>query len=163
MRAIIAVAGLTIIGVSACAPRPAVAPAAPAAPLPVAGQDWHFHTDADTAMLAYGSNEPSDEIRIKFDCRAGSGRTTILQPAGRAASEIRLEAGGAAGSWRASTEDSNYEGEVLLLAEAPVNAPVFSRFRELGWLTLDDGGERVGLAAHPGSADQIEHYFKRCE
>jgi hypothetical protein len=53
MRAIFAVTGLGLLGLAACAPRPAVAPAAPAAPLPVAGQDWHFHLDGDSAMLAY--------------------------------------------------------------------------------------------------------------
>jgi hypothetical protein len=44
-----------------------------------------------------------------------------------------------------------------------VNAPVFTRFRALGWLTLDSGGERVGLAAQAVSVGEIERYFKRCE
>ncbi|MFN5618551.1 MAG: hypothetical protein ACK47T_08225, partial [Brevundimonas sp.] len=50
-----------------------------------------------------------------------------------------------------------------LIVEAPVNAPVFTRFRALGWLTLDSGGERVGLAAQAVSVGEIERYFKRCE
>ena len=162
MRAIFAITGLALIGLAACAPRPAVAPASLAAPLPLAGEDWHFHADGDSAMLAFGV-ETSDALRIKFDCQAGSGRTSLLQPAARPANEIRLESGGVTGSWRATTEPSNLDNEVLLLAEAPVTAPVFTRFRELGWLTLDDGGERVGLAARSGSAEQIERYFKRCE
>lgn len=162
MRAIFAVTGLGLLGLAACAPRPAVAPAAPAAPLPVAGQDWHFHLDGDSAMLAYGV-EASDELRLRFDCQAGSGRTTLLQPAAQAATEIRLESGGVTGRWRATSEPSHLDDEFLLLAEAPVNAPVFTRFRALGWLTLDSGGERVGLAAQTVSVGEIERYFKRCE
>lgn len=162
MRAIFVVTGLALMGLAACAPRPAVAPASPAAPLPVAGQDWHFHDDGETAMLAYGI-EASDELRLRLDCRTGSGRTELMQPAARTATEIRLESGGARGSWRATAEPSNIEGEVLLMAEAPVTAPVFERFRALGWLAIDDDGERRGLAAHPGSVDRIERYFKLCE
>jgi len=162
MRVIIAVAGLAIVGVSACAPRPAVVPASPSPPLPVAGRDWFVHADGESAMLAYGV-EASDELSLRFDCRPGSGRTDILQPAARTAAEIRLESGGVAGAWRASAEPGNIEDEVLLLAEAPVTAPVFAQFRNLGWLAIDYGGERRGLAAQPGSADRVERYFKLCE
>lgn len=162
MRAIFAITGLALIGLAACAPRPGVAPASLAAPLPLAGEDWHFHADGDSAMLAFGV-ETSDALRIKFDCQAGSGRTTLLQPAARPAREIRLESGGVTGSWPATAEPGNLDDEVLLLAEAPVNAPVLNRFRELGWLALEDGEQRVGLAAHAASIGEIERYFKRCE
>jgi hypothetical protein len=156
---------ITVLGVSlaaaACAPRPAPAPATPA-PLPVAGRDWHFHADGDTAMLAYGV-EASDELNIRFDCQAGSGRTDILQPAARAAAEIRLESGGETERLRARAEPSDLDDSVLLLAEAPVSAPVFTRFRQLGWLAIDDDGTRRALAAHPDSDARVERYFKVCE
>jgi hypothetical protein len=51
---------------------------------------------------------------------------------------------------------------VLLTAEAAAGAPVFQRFRRLGWMALWQDGEREAYAPHPESEPNIERFFAFC-
>lgn len=132
------------------------------APAPVAGHDWFYHRDGDGARLVYGLGE-SDDLRLGLDCSQGSGRLTLSALGGPdARPEIHVEAGGEAQRFAAQSEPSELHEGVLLTAEAAANAPVFQRFRRVGWLALWSDGERQAYAPHPESAPNIERFFAFC-
>lgn len=165
--ALLALAGLTL-GAAACAtvePPPAPpepVPAAGAAPLPTEGHDWLLSTDDDTARLAYGVPE-SDDLKLGFDCRRGSGRLEIVALAEKGAkAEISLESGGESERFPARSEPSQLNDGVILIADASSAEPVFQRFRRVGWIALWRNGERDAYAPHPGSLPRIEDFFAFC-
>ncbi len=161
---ILAVAVLALTA-SACA---TAAPDAPApvvssgSPAPVDGYDWFFHADEDAARLAYGLAE-SDDLRLGLDCTRASGRLNLSGVASDATKpEFYIESGGETERFPAQAEPSQLNDGFFLSAEAPANAPVFQRFRRVGWLALWQDGTRQAYAPHPASAPNIERFFAFC-
>lgn len=157
---------LTVLAItaSACATTPSEAPgtASSGSPVPVEGYDWFFHSDETGARLAYGLAE-SDDLRLGLDCDRGSGRLTLNANASTDAKpEFHIESGGETERFPARAEPSQLHDGVFLSGEAPADAPVFRRFRQVGWLALWQDGKREAYAPHPGSAPNIERFFAFC-
>jgi hypothetical protein len=130
--------------------------------VPVADHDWFYHRDGDDARLVYGLAE-SDDLRLGLDCRQGSGRLALSAVGSpEAKPEINIEAGGETGRFPAQSEPSQLHDGVFLTAEVAADAPVFQRFRRVGWLALWQDGERQAYAPHPESAPNIERFFAFC-
>lgn len=149
---------------SACAIAPLDAPptASSGSPVPVEDHDWFFHAEEDTARLAYGLAE-SDDLRLGLDCIRSSGRLSLTGMAPDAAKpEFHIESGGETARFPAEAEPSQVSDGVFLSAEAPADAPVFQRFRRVGWLALWQDGVRQAYAPHPESAPNIERFFAFC-
>ena len=165
-RALIVLTGLAL-GAAACATVESPVESAPVvvssgAPAPVANHDWFYHRDGEEARLVYGLAE-SDDLRLGLDCRQGSGRLALSAVGGPDAKpEIHVEAGGETERFAAQSEPSELHEGVFLTAEAATNAPVFQRFRRVGWLALWQDGERQAYAPHPGSTPNIERFFAFC-
>lgn len=168
MRAsvVILLTGLTL-GAAACATVDSAAPSAPApdasvAPAPISGYDWFFHQDEAEARLVYGLAE-SDDMRLALDCARASGKLVLSalgEPGARP--EIHVESGGETRRFPARSEPSQLHEGVFLTADAVADAPVFHRFRRLGWMALWRDGAREAYAPHPGSAANIERFFAFC-
>ena len=165
-RALIVLTGLAL-GAAACATVESPVESAPVvvssgSPAPVANHDWFYHRDGEEARLVYGLAE-SDDLRLGLDCRQGSGRLALSAVGGPDAKpEIHVEAGGETERFAAQSEPSELHEGVFLTAEAATNAPVFQRFRRVGWLALWQDGERQAYAPHPGSTPNIERFFAFC-
>lgn len=166
--AVLMVLGGLALGATACAtagPPAAATPSpspAPAAPLPIADHDWFYHRDGEEARLVYGLAE-SDDLRLGFDCSGGSGKLMLSAiGAPDAKPEIHVEAGGETERFPAHAEPSELNEGLFLTAEAEADAPVFRRFRQIGWLALWRDGEREAYAPHPDSVSNIERFFVFC-
>ncbi len=156
-----------VLGASACATVETPVGSVPAvlatgAPAPIADHDWFYYRDGREARLVYGLAE-SDDLRLGLDCSQGSGRL-LLSVVGRpdAKPEIHVEAGGATERFAAQSEPSQLHDGVFLTAEAAADAPVFERFRRIGWIALWLDGERQAYAPHPESTPNIERFFSFC-
>lgn len=164
IHSLLALAVLSLTA-SACATAPSDGPPALASsrsPVPVEDHDWFFHTDEDTARLAYGPAR-SHDLRLGLDCIRSSGRLSLTGTARDGARpEFHIESGGETGRFPAEAEPSQVNDGVLLSAEAPADAPVFQRFRRLGWLAVWQDGARQSYAPHPASAPNIERFFAFC-
>ena len=168
MRApvLIVLTGLAL-GAAACSTvqspeEPAPAVVSSGSPAPVAGHDWFYHRDGSEARLVYGLAE-SDDLRLGLDCTEASGRLVLNAMGGPDAKpEILIEAGGETGRFPAESEPSQLHEGVFLTAAADADAPVFQRFRRVGWLALWLDGERQAYAPHPESAPNIERFFAFC-
>lgn len=164
--ALIILAGLTL-GAAACATvetptEPAPGVESSGAPVPVADHDWFYHRDGSEARLVYGLAE-SDDLRLGLDCSQGSGRLALSAVGGPDAKpEISIEAGGETERFAARSEPSELNDGVFLTADADADAPVFQRFRRVGWLALWLDGERQAYAPQPESAPNIERFFAFC-
>ncbi|WIY68685.1 hypothetical protein KB221_11400 [Aquidulcibacter paucihalophilus] len=164
--ALIILAGLAL-GAAACATVETPTEAAPGvessgAPVPVADHDWFYHRDGSEARLVYGLAE-SDDLRLGLDCSQGSGRLALSAVGGPDAKpEIYIEAGGETARFPALSEPSQLNDGVFLTADADADAPVFQRFRRVGWLALWLDGERQAYAPQPESAPNIERFFAFC-
>lgn len=165
-RVLIILTGLTL-GAAACATvempaEPAPGVASLGAPAPVADHDWFYHRDGSEARLVYGLAE-SDDLRLGLDCSQGTGRLALSAVGGPDAKpEIYIEAGGETERFPAQSEPSELNDGVFLTAEADADAPVFQRFRRVGWLALWLDGERQAYAPQPESAPNIERFFAFC-
>lgn len=161
-QALFVLSGLAL-SAAACATVEPPPPAPPAsAPAPVAGYDWFYHPDGREARLVYGLAE-SDDLRLGMDCLQGSGRLMLSAIGGPGADpEILVESGGETERFAARSEPSQLHDGVLLTAEATADAPVFLRFRRIGWIALWQDGERQAYAPHPESAPNIERFFAFC-
>jgi hypothetical protein len=168
MRAsvLILLTGLTL-GAAACATVDSASPSPPTpdasgTPAPIPGYDWFFHRDEAEARLVYGLAE-SDDMRLALDCAQASGKlllSALGEPGARP--EIHVESGGETRRFPARSEPSQLHEGVFLTAEAAADAPVFQRFRGLGWMALWRDGAREAYAPHPGSAANIERFFAFC-
>lgn len=153
---------LALAGCASVAPAPPVASlATPAAPAPVAGYDWFYHVDADQASLAYGLKD-SDDLRLGLECSRGAGRLELSAVAATGIREIYLEAGGDTERFTAQSEASQLHDGDFLTAESKSDAPVFQRFRRIGWLAQWQGDHRETYAAHAASVPNIERFFSFC-
>ena len=131
-------------------------------PAPVENYDWFFQGDETSARLAYGLEE-SDDLRLGLDCDRGSGRLALSgNGSAGARAEFRIESGGETERFAAKAEPSELHDGVFLSAEARADAPVFQRFRRLGWLAMWQDGKRQAYAPHPASAPNIERFFAFC-
>lgn len=133
----------------------------PGAPAPVDGYDWFLHADGDEARLAYGL-EASDDLRLGMDCRRGAGRLELSAVGDEGQRDIHVESGGETERFPATAEPSEVNDGVFLSARAPADAPVFQRFRRVGWLAVWQGDQRQAYAPQPGSAGNIERFFAFC-
>lgn len=165
--ALILLSSLTL-GAAACAtvepaePAGTPAPGAAGAPTPIAGHDWFLYQDAAEARLVYGLAE-SDDMRLGLDCRRASGQLVLSATAGPGAKpEIHLESGGETGRFPARSEPSQLHDGVFLTAGAAADAPVFQRFRRVGWMALWRDGAREAYAPHPESTPNIDRFFAFC-
>ena len=155
------------LGVAACATvetptEPAPGVATSGAPVPLADHDWFYHRDGNEARLVYGLAE-SDDLRLGLDCSQGSGRLALSAVGGPDARPgIHIEAGGETELFPAQSEPSQLNDGVFLTAEADAGAPVFQRFRRVGWLALWLDGERQAYAPHPVSVPNIDRFFAFC-
>lgn len=158
----LAAAALTASACATAAPNAPASTASSGSPVPMEGYDWFFHIDADAARLAYGLAE-SDDLRLGLDCTRASGRLSLNGVASNDAKpEFHIESGGETERFPAQAEPSQLNDGVFLSAEAPADAPVFRRFRQVGWLALWQDGTRQAYAPHPGSAPNIERFFAFC-
>lgn len=161
------ISGLSL-AMSACAPMIpsstdlSSSPVSTATVAPVPGYDWFLHLDGSEARLAYGLRD-SDDLRLGMDCRRGSGRLELSATgAARARPEIHIESGGETGRYPAESEISELHDGVFLTAHANTTAPVFQRFRSVGWLAHWQDGDRHAYAAQRGSRETIERFFAFC-
>ena len=93
----------------------------------------------------------------------GSGRLALSAVGGPDAKpEIYVEAGGETERFPAQSEPSQLNDGVFLTAEADADAPVFQRFRRVGWLAMWLDGERQAYTPQPESAPNIERFFAFC-
>lgn len=165
MRRHLAIALTLALTASACATHERGAPPrieAGGAPAPVEGYDWFLHTDEAVARLAYGLAE-SDDLQLGLACERAS-RQLVLSanaPPG-ATAEFYLESGGDTERFPAQSEPSPLHDGVFLTAGTPADAPVFQRFRRLGWVALWQGEDRRTFVPQPGSAANIERFFAFC-
>lgn len=161
--ALVALTGLALAATACATVEPAPPPAAAtAAPPPVEGYDWFFHQDAAAARLAYGL-EASDDLRLGLDCERASGRLSLSASGPKGAEpEIHVESGGETERFAARSEPSELHDGVFLTAETDTDAPVFQRFRRIGWLAIWQNGARQAYAPHPESAPNIEKFFAFC-
>lgn len=162
--ALLLLSGLALATAACNTTSPAGPDVAPltSAPQPVEGYDWFYHVDGDHARLAYGLAE-SDDLRLGMDCRRGTGRLDLsaLSPDADAR-DIHIESGGETGRFPARSEPSEVSEGVFLTAGAGADAPMFLRFRQVGWLAQWRGGSRETYAPHPGSRGNIERFFAFC-
>ena len=166
MRSLVATAVLTLV-LGGCASDGGPTPLPPidtliAAPEPTPGRDWHLTQHHGQSSLAFGAAE-SDDIDLGLTCDDGSGRVTLFRDSAPGEpAEIRLDVGGVVERFAAEGEPSPLTDGLALHAEADASNPVFRRFSDLGWLTLQARGEPHSLAAHPGSEERIPRFFAAC-
>jgi len=159
---ILAMAALTTACASVDTPEPVVtAAAAPSAPAPVAGYDWHYTPEDGSARLAYGV-EASDDLRLGLDCLAGSGKVDMTALGQTGDREIYLESGGETERFAAEGEPSQLHDGDILTASAATSEPVMQRFRRVGWIAQWVDGQREVYAPHPGSEAGVERFFAMC-
>lgn len=151
---------------TACASMPASpvepAPAGSGAPQPLEGYDWFVDGDDGDVQLTFGRDE-SDNVWMTLRCQPGSGTIGLdhyVAPDGARA--IALESGGETGTWPARREPDDLNDGVYLTAEASASAPVFQRFRRLGWIAAYGPDWRTPMVAHPASAPRVERFFAAC-
>lgn len=160
--ALFALTGLALAAAACATVEPTPPSSVAVAPTPVEGYDWFFHQDAAAARLAYGL-EASDDLRLGLDCERASGRLSLSASGPKGAElEIQVESGGETERFAARSESSELHDGVFLTAEADTDAPVFQRFRRLGWLAIWQDGARQAYAPHPRSAPNIEKFFAFC-
>lgn len=158
----LAVVSLTV---AACSTTPAptsenVAPSG--APQPIPGYDWFLSTDGSQAKLAYGA-ERSDDLKLSLECTPGSELLDLTASAeDGAAPEIHLESGGDTERNFAQAEPAVVHAGLVLTAQARSDAPVFQRFRRVGWMAAWHGDIRETYVPQPASAERIEQFFALC-
>ena len=131
------------------------------APSPIPHYDWHYQVDGREASLVFGV-ESSDDILMGMSCRAGSGKLNLFAIVDTP-SEIHLESGGDTERFTAVAETSELHDGHILSAQAPTDAPVFQRFRRLGWIASLHDGRRDLYVAHPKTAPDIDRFFAGCD
>lgn len=132
------------------------------APQPVEGYDWFLSEDGSNAKLAYGTAD-SDDMKLGLECARGTGKLDLTASADKGTSpEIHIESGGDTERYAAAAEPAEVHDGLILTAQAEGDAPVFQRFRRIGWLAVWQGGARQTYVPQPGSRDRIERFFAFC-
>lgn len=158
---------LAVVGlaVAACSTKP-VPPSENAVPSgvpqPIPGYDWFLSTDGSQAKLAYGADR-SDDLKLSLECTSGTGQFDLTASAANgAAPEIHLESGGDTERYPALAEPAVVHEGLVLTAQASSDAPVFQRFRRLGWMAAWHGDIRETYVPQPASAGRIVQFFALC-
>ena len=132
------------------------------APQPIEGYDWFLSEDGPNAKLAYGTAQ-SDDLKLGLECVRGTGKLDLTASADKGVSpEIHIESGGDTERYAAAAEPAEVHDGLILTAQAPGDAPVFQRFRRIGWLAVWQDGARQTYVPQPGSRDRIERFFAFC-
>lgn len=167
MRSALALTGLALV-LGACTSDSGLStPPAPAdipihAPPPLAGRDWHLTRHHGQSSLVFGVAD-SDDVDLGFTCEDGSGRVTLFRDSALGEpTDFQLIAGGEIARLDAEGQPSPLTDGLSLMAEADAASPIFQRFADLGWVTLQAHGEPHSLAAHPGSEERIARFFAAC-
>jgi hypothetical protein len=155
-------------GVTRLVPKgdPASAPMAvaePGAPKPTAGQDWRLVTDADHALLAYGSGSGADD-KLMLTCAKGSGQVSVWRPnaEGAASGSVTVRSGTAQGTFLAVAQPSPVGGGGQTLAfNASTLDPIMQAFWKRGWLDLVDGDTVTHMSPQPGN-NVVRSFFSFC-
>lgn len=162
---LLSLTALTILmaGCATVSPEPVASDLARSgAPQPIEGYDWFFTANGSDAKLAYGVAD-SDDLKLGLECAQGSGRLDLTASAHEgAAQEIHIESGGDTERYAARAEPAGIHDGQILTAQAQADAPVFQRFRRLGWLAVWQGTDRQTYVPQPASADRIEQFFAFC-
>lgn len=167
MRAALALAGLALT-LGACASGGGPTPLPPAdipihSPDPIPGRDWHLTQHHGQSSLVFGVAE-SDDVDLGFTCADGSGRVILFRDSALGEpSDFHLVAGGETVHLDAEGQPSPLTDGLSLQTEIDTDTPLFRRFGELGWVTLQARGEPHNLAAHPGSEGRIARFFAACD
>lgn len=147
---------------AACATAPTSTPGSDAsAPAPLADHDWFVKTDDGAQVLTYGRSA-SDDVWLELSCRPGTASLQLAQYLPGEDGAILLESGGDTERWPARLTPSEMGDADYLAATARADAPVFLRFRRLGWLASHGPEGRTTMAAHPGSGANVERFFAAC-
>lgn len=160
---LILLAASALVACSTTMPEaPSTTMAGSGAPQPVEGYDWFLSEDGANAKLAYGTAD-SDDLKLGLECARGEGKLDLTASADKGASpEIYLESGGDTERYAAAAEPAEVHDGLILTAQAEGDAPVFQRFRRIGWLAVWQGGARQTYVPQPGSRDRIERFFAFC-
>jgi hypothetical protein len=152
-----------VLALAGCAGAPPVRDGtlSSGSPAPVAGYDWLLSDDGTEARLAYGQ-AASDDVQLALSCVPASGRLTLSRSAPDGITEIHLESGGETERFAAASEPSGIHDGAFLTASATTGAPVFQRFRSVGWMAVLEGDHRTPLVAQPASAPDIARFFVLC-
>lgn len=162
---LLSLTALTVLmaGCATVSPDPATSNlASTGAPRPIDGHDWFFTAEGTDAKLAYGVAD-SDDLKLGMECVKGTGLLDLTASADDgAAPEIHIESGGDTERYVAAAEPAGVHDGLVLTAQAQADAPVFQRFRRLGWLAVWQGEDRQTYVPQPASADRIERFFAFC-
>jgi hypothetical protein len=121
-----------------------VAPAAPA-------MDWHFHTEGDTAKLAYGVAN-SDQLVLMLMCTQGEDRISAL-------GSVRAEANSA-------TDQTSYQdpmtGGILHEAEIARNDAALADLAATGKMTVVSEQGKVAIGSDKADQEAVKAFFASC-
>lgn len=124
--------------------------------------DWYFERGDQALQLAYGLPN-SDDIPLRFSCRAGSGEIEITATGVDAAIKtITLGTSETSQTYSARQEAAEMFDGYLLHARASTSDPVFVSFARLGWLVIFHEGRWAGLSPQAGTRTQGQDFLAAC-
>lgn len=120
------------------------APAAPA-------MDWHFHTEGDTAKLAYGVAN-SDQLVLMLTCESGQDKISAL-------GSVRAEADTASG--QTSYEDP-MTGGILHESEIARHDAALADLAATGKMTVVSDQGTVAIGSDATDQEAVKAFFASC-
>jgi hypothetical protein len=156
--AIVVVAALASLGLSACVHS---SRQAAVAPIPTPYAYGLFYTDEGRSVkLAYGAAN-SDDVSLMMQCAKGSHTVDVSDVARDGAEPVlTLVSGGRTATLR--TSPSSGDGADLLVARAPADAAPFLAFRRTGRIDVAYPGAKYVIVARPSERPGIERFFAAC-
>lgn len=121
--------------------------AAPAKPT----MDWHFHTEGDTAKLAYGVAN-SDQLVLMLMCTPGEDKVSTL-------GSVRAEADTATG--QTSYQDP-MTGGVLHESEIARNDAALADLAATGKMTVVSDQGKVAIGSDSPDQEAVKAFFASC-
>ena len=121
-----------------------IAPAAPA-------MDWHFHTEGDTAKLAYGVAN-SDQLVLMLMCTEGEDKVSTL-------GSVRAEAETATG--QTSYKDP-MTGGILHEAEIDRHDAALADLAATGKMTVVSEQGEVAIGSDSADQEAVKAFFASC-
>ena len=125
--------------------------AAPATP----AMDWHFHTEGDTAKLAYGVAN-SDQLVLMLMCTPGADKVSAL-------GSVRAEADTASGQ---SSYRDPMTGGILHESEIARHDAALADLAATGKMTVVSHQGKVAIGSDPESAmadqEAVKAFFASC-
>mgnify|MGYP005990070769 CR=1 FL=1 len=121
--------------------------AAPAAP----AMDWHFHSEGDTAKLAYGVAN-SDQLVLMLTCQTGQDMISAL-------GSVRTEA-------ETATEQTSYRDPMTggILHEAEINRhdAALADLAATGKMTVVSDQGKVAIGSDATDQEAVKAFFASC-